>query len=592
MQDKFQRTIFSVLVAMMITAGCERTNQDIHNPDGSHANHADHDGGHEHGGDHGHGAYGELDPISVTLFTDKMQLFMEYPHLVQGESARFLAHLTVMKTGEPIRTGSLHFKITDAKGKTQKLVLDAPKRDGLFVPEWNFDAAGVYSLELLLVSPQADDRIDVGEVVVHASTNDAIHTAEASVSDDPPNVIPFLLETQWKIGLLYEQASTRTLVIRLPLPGQIVAPQGASAVVSPPVAGRILPPQDGRLPRVGDRVEAGQTLARVEPPLPVTEVAQLSANRAWLQTLGMELAQRELEINTKGMEVERSLIQSEARLRFAQRAMKRASKLSEKGVGTEQQHDEAVQNLRLAEAEREGAEAMKRSFDNVRKHLAQLQSKATVATSKTTTTNHSLHMPLVTPIKGEVVSVHHIQGEHLDAHQELFRIVNTEHIWVEASISEFDLAKLSENPGATMELPSYPGRTFDILGTAGGRLVNIGAVIEPETRTVSVVFEVPNPDGLFRLGMFADVYLQTHKAIEVVSIPQAAIVMDNGRPTTYVLVNGESFQRRELVLGVRDNGYVEVKAGVTNSERVVTDGGYLIKLAALSPESFSHGHAH
>ena len=64
------------------------------------------------------------------------------------------------------------------------------------------------------------------------------------------------------------------------------------------------------------------------------------------------------------------------------------------------------------------------------------------------------------------------------------------------------------------------------------------------------------------------------------------------RPTAFVLLSGESFQRRELTLGVRDNGFVEVKAGIEVGERVVTKGAYLIKLASLSPESFSAGHAH
>ena len=109
---------------------------------------------------------------------------------------------------------------------------------------------------------------------------------------------------------------------------------------------------------------------------------------------------------------------------------------------------------------------------------------------------------------------------------------------------------------------------------------------------VSVVFELPNPDGLFRVGMFADVYLQTRVTTEAVSLPEKAILMDNGRPICFVLINGETFQRRELELGVRDSGYGELISGVENVERVVTKGAYLIKMAALSPESFSHGHAH
>ena len=118
----------ALVVAMILgaSAGCDRTAQGKAETHG-HA----HDGG-EHGHDQGHGE--DLEPISVTLFTDQLQLFMEYPHLVTGESARFLAHLTVLQTGEPIRSGSLHFKVTDPQGNMQKVVVDAPKRDGLFIP--------------------------------------------------------------------------------------------------------------------------------------------------------------------------------------------------------------------------------------------------------------------------------------------------------------------------------------------------------------------------------------------------------------------------------------------------------------------------
>ena len=161
-------TLFTV-IALAATLGCERVGYA--------------------GGDHGSTSHGveadthgdeRPDPISVTLFTDKVQLFMEYPQLVKGEPARFLAHLTVMETGAPIRSGSLHFKLTDAAGATQKVVVDAPKRDGLFTPEWTFDAAKTYALELLLVSPQADDRIAVGELIVHANEDAAFHAAEAA----------------------------------------------------------------------------------------------------------------------------------------------------------------------------------------------------------------------------------------------------------------------------------------------------------------------------------------------------------------------------------------------------------------------------
>ncbi len=540
-----------------------------------------------------HDAEEDADPISVTLFTAEVQLFLEYPHLVRGMHARFLAHVTVLDTGEPVRSGSLTFDLAQPDGTRQDLTLEAPKRDGLFVPEWHFIAPGTYNLRLIVNSPQVQDTIEVGELIVHADVHAAEQVAKADAAEGPPDLVPFLLEQQWKIGTLYEPVSKRTLVHRLAIPGRIVAPQGASASVSPPVAGRLLRPPDGRLPRIGDPVEAGQVLAMIEPQLPATEIAQLSANRAWLQTLGMELAQRQLELDIRGLEVERSTLQSKARLDFARRTMERASQLREKGVGTGQQHDEAQQNLRLAEAEHQAAQTMKRSYEAARARLASLRAQALPDSGEGKPASARYQMPLIAPITGEIVFVAHIEGEHLgDTHSEVFRIVNTDHVWIEADISEFDLAELAESPDATMTLPAYPGRSFDILNSGSGRLVNIGVIVDPQTRTLSVVYEMPNPDGLFRVGMFANVFLETRTATEVVAIPEKAIVLDNGRPTAYVLIDGENFQRRALELGVRDSGFVEVKSGLMESERVVTKGAYAIKLASLSPTSFGGGHGH
>ncbi len=587
-----------VSLLMAVAAGCDRAGHAASEDGGGPTGHAHGDShedgnGHEDGGGHGHGDDGGGEPVCVTRFTSKVQLFMEYPHLAKGEQASFLAHLTVLATGEPVRSGSLTFEATPSQGEPVLLTMDAPRRDGLFVPEWKPVAPGVYRLRLTVTSPQVRETIDVGRLIVHPDADAAFHAAEASAEDDPPDLVPFLLEQQWKIGVRYEKADKRTLVRRLAIPARITAPQGASASVSPPVAGRLLSPPDGRLPRIGDQVKAGEILALIEPQLSASQIFELSANRAEIQSLDIELALRELDLDTKALEVDRSIIQAEARFDFARRVMQRASQLREKGVGTDQQYDEAEQGVRLAKAEHEAAQAMKRSYEGARTRLAGLRARALPDGGATRPANVASQMPLVAPITGEIVVVAHIEGEHLgEAHQEIFRIVNTDRIWIEADISEFDLHELAENPGATMILPAYPGRRFDILDSDRGRLVNIGSIVDPKTRTLSIVYEMLNPEGLFRVGMFANVHLETRTASDVVALPEKAVVLDNGQPMAYVLIDGENFQRRALVLGIRDRGFVEVKSGVTQGERVVTQGAYAIKLASLAPASFGHGHGH
>ncbi len=570
-------------VALVATAGCERTSY----AGGEHGH-----GAASHGDDaHGHGEEGP-EPVVVTMFTPKVLLFMEYPQLVVGEQAEFLAHVTVLANGEPVRSGSMTFEVTMPGGEVHKLTWDAPRRDGLFVPEWSFDTTGEHSLRLIVDSPQIQETLDVGKIIVHGTAHDAEHAAElASAGEDPPDAVSFLLEQQWKVGALLRQVESRTLTKRLQLPGEIIPQHHAAAAVSAPVSGRLLPAPSGKLPQVGDRVEAGQVLALIEPPLPATEAAALSANRAQLQALDTELVLRSLDLGVKGLEVERAFQQADARLGFARRAFGRVEELKNKGVGTDQQYDEAQQNLHLAQAEYDAATAMKDFYEESSAKLAEMQERLKSRGALSVGSPTDMQMPLIAPISGHIVEHESVEGEHVEALEEIYEIVNLERVWIMARISEFDLSQLPETPNATLELPSFPNRRFDVLGM-GGRLVNVGTRVDQQTRTVPIRFEIPNQDNVFRAGMFTNVYLETQKSVDCLAVPESAIVLDNGRPLVYVMLEGETFQRREVELGVRDGDWVEVKAGVLEGERVAARAAYAIKLASLSPASFGHGHGH
>jgi RND family efflux transporter MFP subunit len=521
---------------------------------------------------------------------------MEYPHLVAGRKARCLAHFTVLKTGEPVRSGMLTVEAKDAAGKTHTWKTDAPTRDGLFTPEMRFAAAGGYQAQLVLRSPQAEDVVELGALVVHANERAAVAAAkaaaEAAAETEPPDTVSFLLEQQWKIGTLLEQVSTRTLTHRLHVVGEIVAPEGASAVVSAPVLGKLLAPKSGRIPDIGDQVEAGQIVAIVELPLPATEATQLMANEAAVRSVRAELALRGLDLDVKALEVDSAIIKAKARLKFAERALARIKTLQKKGIAATQKLDEVEETYELARAEYEGALASKRSYETALKKLTAIRSDVQSSPAKSEEGLSSLQMPLRAPIAGQVVSVEHFVGEHVEAHEEILRIMDLQRVWVLAQISEFDLAEVQDAPGAIMTVASYPGKRFDILGSGGGRLVNISPMVDTQSRTVTIRYELPNPERLLRAGMVADVFLETRRAVDALAIPEKAIVLDNGKPTAYVMLDGETFQKRELRLGIRDRGYVEVKNGVSAGERIVTKSGYAIKLASLSPASFGHGHGH
>jgi multidrug efflux pump subunit AcrA (membrane-fusion protein) len=556
-----------------------------------------------HAGGHGHGEEDGPAPVVVTLFTQKVELFMEYPQLVKSQEAEFLAHFSVLATGEPVRTGSLAFEATGPDGKVVSQKLDAPKRDGLFVPTLTFAAIGTYKLRLVVNSPQVQETIDVGEIQVHPDAAAAEQAATKAAQPELPNVVPFLMEQQWKIDMLLGQAEKRTLVHRILTPGQVTAPEGASAVISPPVSGRLVAPPNGRIPQLGETVQAGQVVALVEPPLPVTELYQLRANQAQLQSLQIEFALRELDLESKAMQAERSLSQAKARLDYAQRVMDRAAELRKGGVSSQQQFDEAEQNLRLAKAELASAEAAQKAYKDWRQRLAKIQTQVTSRPAEPHLGLHerpddrasagSLQLPLVSPISGQIVSVGKKPGEHVEAGKdEVFRIVDSGKVWVRAQIPEADLAGVPSQPTATISFPSLPQILFEIPGQRDGRLVHFSNIVDPETRSVTLIYELPNQAAQLKVGMFADVSLGTTKAEDAVAIPESAVVLDNGRPIAFALIDGENFQRRDLRIGIRDRGFVQVISGIEPGERVAAKGAYAVKLSSLSPAAFGHGHGH
>jgi membrane fusion protein, heavy metal efflux system len=531
------------------------------------------------------------DPIAITLFTEQLGLFLEYPQLVVGSQARFLIHLTVLATGEPIRSGQARLELTDANGTTKTLRAEKPKRDGIFIPVATFTEANEYRVKLVLESSQGWATIELPAFVVHSDLGAAQAAADAAAIREPADLIHFLLEQQWKINLLSEPVQRRSLTKRLQVPGEVEAINHAIAVVSSPLGGRLLAPESGHLPHIGDIVVKGQILGYLEPPLTTSDSAALLANQAAREAMELELSLREFDLQNKALEVEQQRLQAQGRLKFARQTHLRVEPLQGKGLVTVAELQAARQAVEIAEQQLETAQTMKASYVVARQQLADLRTRNSANTEDPMELS-TLRVPLVAAISGEVVNVNHVEGEVVQAQKEIYRLLNLDHVWIAAHVSEFDLAALTAKPGAVLKFPAYPERSFDILGDMGGELVAVGREVDQKTRTVELHYQAPNPEGLFRAGMFADVFLETQKSIDAISIPESAVVMDNGQTVAYVQHSGEAFQRRELELGIQDGIFIEVLSGLEAGERVAVEGGYLIKLASAGPASFGDGHVH
>ncbi|NUO81967.1 hypothetical protein HUU05_17985, partial [candidate division KSB1 bacterium] len=161
----------------------------------------------------------EHEGTSVTLWTEKTELFMEYPALIAGQEAAFAVHLSDLKDFKPVTSGKLTCVFKNAAGGDLTVVAESPSYPGIFRPLVKFSEAGVYDLELRLEGEQVADVIRVPNVRVFADEAAIPHAAEAAAGVE---LITFLKEQQWKIDFRTEPAQTRKLSGSVKAVGEIL----------------------------------------------------------------------------------------------------------------------------------------------------------------------------------------------------------------------------------------------------------------------------------------------------------------------------------------------------------------------------------
>jgi RND family efflux transporter MFP subunit len=192
---------------------------------------------------------------------------------------------------------------------------------------------------------------------------------------------------------------------------------------------------------------------------------------------------------------------------------------------------------------------------------------------------------LVAPISGVVASRSFVPGGRVDAGVPLFTIVDPALAWLRVQVPATHVSNLAGGMATfTVEGSDQPFET--------SRLISAGSVMNPQSRTVPVVYAASRPGVPFTFGQLVRVAVPVGGTEIGVAVPNVAILDDNGTPVAFVQIGGESFERRVLTLGASDGDVSHVQAGIRPGERVVTVGAYQVRLASLSGNEFAGGHAH
>lgn len=481
----------------------------------------------------------EPEALSITRWTEKTELFAEYPPLVVGESSRFAIHLTRLDTFKPLTDGTVEVQLRGGSDAPEVFRVAAPSRPGIFGVDVKPTRAGKRELVVVLRSPGLSDEHRVGEVHVHAKA-DAGRTVAADTGEDVPG-ISFLKEQQWSLDFATSVVREQSVRESIRVPARLEARPGGAADVVAPIDGRLTRVPD--LP-LGASVTRGQELARLLPPPAVPgDLPHLQRARAEAQTT----------------------------LALATRDRQRAERLTSAGAAPQKRLDEARSAEDRAEARLAAADAS----------LAQYNA----ARSGGITGADGLFV-IRAPVRGVIARRDATNGANVTAGTVLFRVVDTANVHVVGQVPEAESARVRTVSAAEMEVAGRRDRV------PAGRLASIGKVLDPDSRTLPITFVADNRELGLPVGQTVVLHLLMEPAPPQPVVPAEAVVDDAGRPIVFVQREGETFERRAVSLGPRSGDLVQIVDGVKAGDRVVTRGAYLVRLASLSTSVPAHGHVH
>ena len=379
------------------------------------------------------------------------------------------------------------------------------------------------------------------------------------------------------IGLRTAEAERRPFEDVRRLPGVLKPVPDRVALVTSRTSGKVVDIHA----ILGQRVEKGQDLIEVQS----VEVEKLQ----------LELLQAEARVRVEILKLETELTQAQNKLRLAQADADRNRLLVDKGIGARkdliaaENQLQAVQNEiaglgRQVELARIGSRA---EVEGLIRQLGLLGLPAAdIERMRQERVVAVLHIPA--PIGGTVVERPAVLGQVVEPTTTLLKLVDTSVLIAEGSAPEDLLRELRVGQAVRVTVPAYPGERFE------GRITFIHPQIDPERRAAQVWAEIRNAGGRLKPDMFVRLSVAVGGGPRTLVVPAAALMSAEGREFVFVETPA-GFTRADVLVGARNDDYVEIKRGLAAGAAVVTDGKrqvYTVFLAARSGGPALGGHTH
>ncbi len=315
----------------------------------------------------------------------------------------------------------------------------------------------------------------------------------------------------------------------------------------------------GVLVREGDRVTGGQLLVKLE------DVEQAAALRQAQGKVGEAAARLEQVRGVAGRQAAEALHQAELKVAQAEQDQVRARQLGDAGAISRQAAEEAERALALARSQRETAAAQATSAGGADERLAasalvQAEAARAVAASRLAETE------VMAPTPGLVVAREVEPGDVVTAGKALLAMTSDGAIELTAQVDEKNLALLQPGQPARASADAFPAQVFE------ARVTYIAPSVDAARGTVEVRLAVPAPPPVLRADMTVSINVDVGRKEAALVIPADVIRDPTGEPWVLAIV-GRQAVRRPVTLGMRGDGLVELTAGLSAGDAVVSPTG-------------------
>lgn len=194
------------------------------------------------------------------------------------------------------------------------------------------------------------------------------------------------------------------------------------------------------------------------------------------------------------------------------------------------------------------------------------------------------------PFSGHVIAKNATEGLAFQAGDTLYEIADLSHLWVRASVFEYEMPLVAAGQKATIHFPYLGNRNFE------AKVTFVYPHIDPQTRRGEVRLELDNPGHLLRPDMWANVDIHVDTG-EKLSVPASAVIDSGQRYVAFVSRPDQHLEPREIKVGMKTDDYYEVVSGLKEGEQVVARALFLVDSesqlkAAISGMTSDGGHQH